>query len=531
MDAQLGRPDDGAGLDPVASVDAAVYGPCGTPAGQSSRADSPDQLDTLASSVQSAADVLQLPDDVPTLKRLLIRKWYERTTGRSALARWRGIVCGPEDVLALPDDPVASKVALAEEVSVVAAAPLGAKRRRPARILQLTDSTIKRLRVGRNDCGDGSGMFVKLSEQGRLSFGQELRISGTQRRVERGLGSYPAVSFEDAQAAARENQRRARQGEVPPRRHQQVAIIAEAIEQYFTGQEGVIAEATLRDYRMLSDRHLIPALGGLRVDRVRPAELAEAVRPVWKKYRRRGQNLMTILHGAFKWVKGKGYRDDDPSFRMVDLLPRVRREERNHGAVPPEEVGEVVHRARAFESCLPSVVASDPVVALAFEGTILSALRRAEFAGLKWSEVDEKKGVITIPAERMKVKKKPHMVPISPALQGVLDRVRALGLRDPEGHVFVYEKPSRGGTSIERIPPESVSLFLKRLGYRDKTLHGFRSTFTDWGSENEENEALVELSLAHAIPSAVRRRYSRTQLLELRRDLMDRWGRFVTGNL
>ena len=38
----------------------------------------------------------------------------------------------------------------------------------------------------------------------------------------------------------------------------------------------------------------------------------------------------------------------------------------------------------------------------------------------------------------------------------------------------------------------------------------------------------MELSLAHAVGSAVERAYARSDLLAKRRRLMDQWGRFVT---
>ena len=61
------------------------------------------------------------------------------------------------------------------------------------------------------------------------------------------------------------------------------------------------------------------------------------------------------------------------------------------------------------------------------------------------------------------------------------------------------------------------------------TVHGFRSTFRDWASEaaNAQRE-VAELSLSHRIGSEVERAYSRSDLLEKRRVLMERWSNFVS---
>jgi integrase len=56
------------------------------------------------------------------------------------------------------------------------------------------------------------------------------------------------------------------------------------------------------------------------------------------------------------------------------------------------------------------------------------------------------------------------------------------------------------------------------------TVHGFRSTFRDWGAErtNFPNEVL-EMALAHVIDDKVEAAYRRGDLLEKRRELRDAW--------
>ena len=61
------------------------------------------------------------------------------------------------------------------------------------------------------------------------------------------------------------------------------------------------------------------------------------------------------------------------------------------------------------------------------------------------------------------------------------------------------------------------------------TVHGFRSSFRDWASEQTSvPHAVAEAALAHQVGSAVERSYARSDLFEKRRGLMDRWAEFVT---
>lgn len=64
----------------------------------------------------------------------------------------------------------------------------------------------------------------------------------------------------------------------------------------------------------------------------------------------------------------------------------------------------------------------------------------------------------------------------------------------------------------------------------DMTLHGFRSSFRDWGSEatNTQSE-ILEMALGHAIKSKVESAYRRGDLLDKRRNLMSQWAKFCKG--
>ncbi len=56
------------------------------------------------------------------------------------------------------------------------------------------------------------------------------------------------------------------------------------------------------------------------------------------------------------------------------------------------------------------------------------------------------------------------------------------------------------------------------------TVHGFRSSFRDWAAEiTAYPNHVVEMALAHTIPSGVEAAYRRGDLFEKRRALMQEW--------
>jgi integrase len=115
---------------------------------------------------------------------------------------------------------------------------------------------------------------------------------------------------------------------------------------------------------------------------------------------------------------------------------------------------------------------------------------------------------------------KDHRMPLSKrAMAIVAERLN-------EGGDFVFP----GGRRAEALGKRALLRELERMGRRGVTTHGFRSSFTDWATEETHFPAeVVEMALAHATGSAVRKTYRRRDSLEQRRKLMDQWDRFCSS--
>ncbi len=96
---------------------------------------------------------------------------------------------------------------------------------------------------------------------------------------------------------------------------------------------------------------------------------------------------------------------------------------------------------------------------------------------------------------------------------------------DQEGLIFP-------GTTAEKLVSErALRQALWRMGRRDLTVHGFRSTFGDWcGEATSYPRDLAEAGLAHSVGSKVEAAYRRGDLLERRR-LMDEWATFCEQSM
>ena len=78
-----------------------------------------------------------------------------------------------------------------------------------------------------------------------------------------------------------------------------------------------------------------------------------------------------------------------------------------------------------------------------------------------------------------------------------------------------------------RYPTRRFLKYLKRFA-PGCTVHGLRSTFKDWSTEETEYpDDLSEAALAHVDSNKVRAAYKRSNLLEKRRKLMKDWAEFL----
>ena len=154
---------------------------------------------------------------------------------------------------------------------------------------------------------------------------------------------------------------------------------------------------------------------------------------------------------------------------------------------------------------------------------VLTACRSGEARLATWDEIDLEAREWRIPESRMKTGIE-HRVPLTGAALDVLESVRPL--RGPAD--LLFPSPSRPAKTLSDM---TLTKVLRDTGLADRaTVHGFRSAFRTWASERTSvPHAVCEMALAHRVGSDVERSYSRSDLFEKRRGLMDQWAAYVTG--
>lgn len=374
---------------------------------------------------------------------------------------------------------------------------------------------------------DGGGLYLEVDRGGAKRWAMRLTVTG--RRRDFGLGSIHKVSLQDAREIAADYRAKAHKG-VDPVAHKRtlretrkpLLSFEAAAQQVHRHRVGAWSNGKHVDQWINSLRaYAFPVIGSKPVAEVTTADMLAVLTPIWiskpETARRVRQRLSTVL----EWARAAGHRQgDNPVDLIGDALPRHKKTERHHAALPYARVPEFIERLRIGPSA--------PMTKLAFEFLILTAVRSKEARHALWSEIDLAEALWTIPGDdastgrRMK-SGRDHVVPLSPRCVGLLVAARQAATGD-----LVFPDDATG-------KPMSENRFLNArdsMGY-DKSVcspHGFRSSFRDWAAEETDFPSeVVEMALAHAIKSKVEAAYRRGQLLVKRRELMSAWAAFALG--
>lgn len=377
---------------------------------------------------------------------------------------------------------------------------------------------------------DAGGLYLEVSPAGSKRWFWKLYTDGKESRL--ALGSYPTVSLAEArrardaarlQKADGKNPIQVRKlqrlkGAISPDETFQVAALEWYEKQAPQWSDGHASRA-LRQF----ERDLFPWIGARALGAIEPVELLAALR----KIEQRGaietaDRALMLCRQVWRYGLATGRVERDVTVGLKDALQPYRG---THFAAitDPEKLGVLLRAIKAYRGGV--------IVKAALQLAPILFQRPGELRAAAWSEVDLDSALWTIPAARMKRGKEgkeygdPHFVPLP---RQAVEVFRELHRYTGHG-TLVFP----GERDHERpISENSVRTALISLGYTSElqTWHGFRATARTMLAERLDCDPLViEAQLAHAVKDANGRAYNRTQYMEKRRQMMQRWGDYLDG--
>jgi integrase len=377
-------------------------------------------------------------------------------------------------------------------------------------------------KAGRHNAGDNLYLSITKAGSRRWVF---LYAFGGQRR-ELGLGS--AANGHVTLAQAREKAIEARKliisGDDPVK---VMGKSARAIAERGIPNFGGFADDYLAAHgpKFRNDKHkaqwtmtltnYCAAIRSKPINEIDTTDVLKVLQPIWAKIPETASRLRGRIENVLDSAKAQGFRDgmDNPARwkgHLKSILPARQRLTRGHHAALPYD---------DLPALLTALRAKQATAALALELCILTATRSGETLNARWQEFDLKKALWTIPAIRMKAGHE-HRIPLTSRALEILNSLYKLR-SEHNDHVFA------GNAKAKPLSNMAMSMLLKRMGRKDITVHGFRSTFRDWASEQTSfPHETCEHALAHRISDKAEAAYRRGDQFEKRRKLMESWAAF-----
>lgn len=388
----------------------------------------------------------------------------------------------------------------------------------------LTDLFIKNInKPGRYTDSEtrGLNLQVKASLQKYWAF----RYLHKGRRYDLSIGSYPTISLREARKRAIEARNKLNQGLNPKPTKEERHESTKEESSVPTFKEYAIACHQLKRLEWVNEKHgnqwintlrdyAFPIIGNMQINQVDTEHILKILEPIWTKKTETASRLRARIEWVLASATTRKMRSGlNPALWRGHLETILQKPSKvtpvqHHKALPYKEIPAFIKAIKEFDS----------VTALALEFLILNANRSGEvILGLR-DEV--KNGVWIIPANRMKAKRE-HRVPLCDRSIELLEIAKS---KDPMS-IYLFSNNEKPLNNV------AMANLAKRIT-PDITVHGFRSSFRDWVSEETDHSPEVaEKALAHTVANQVEAAYRRGDLLERRKRLAMDWESYCQTGL
>jgi len=384
--------------------------------------------------------------------------------------------------------------------------------------MKLTQATINNLTLPPDKADaiyfddDVPGLGLRLREGGAARWVYQYRVGAKQRRLS--LGSVAAIAPARARELAGQLQARVRLGEDPAatkaeERIRAVETVGATLDRYLAHKRAHLKPRSLAEIERHLRKNCRP-LHGLRLDKISCRDIAGRITALAASNGSVTANrAAAALSAFFSW----GIREGLVSANPAAVLNR--QPERSRSRLLADHELKAIWAGAAGDSDY------DAVVRL----LLLTGLRAAEVAGLKWSEIVGDR--IVLPSERVKNKRE-HHVPITDPVRVILN-----GRPRKEGRDYIFGRLRDRPMSGWSLCKANLDQRIKAAGHElpHWTHHDFRRVMATCMAEDlQVAPHIIEAVLGHVgHKHGVHGIYNRAGYPVQMRQALTAWGDHLLG--
>ena len=347
-----------------------------------------------------------------------------------------------------------------------------------------------------------------------------LRVNVHGRRREMGLGGFPSLGLADARklserwrsmAAAGRDPIKERAAEERVARREDITLSIITHDAFESRKAALKGDGKAGRWLTPLTLHVLPKLGKVPVTDLDQRDIRDTLAPIWHTKADTARKAMNRLSIVLRHAAALGLDVDlQATEKAKALLGRTRHVPKNIPALAWADVPDFY--ASLEEPTLTHLALRLLMLNPGVRSKPLRHMRLEQIEGDIW----------TVPEGDMKGQKgkaTAYRVPLCQEAKRIIELARP---HSRNGYLFPN---TRGGV----ISDATMSRHMERCGLEARP-HGFRTSLRTWLAETTDApHEVAEAMLAHAADSGVVRAYRRTDFLEQRLALTERWADHLTG--
>lgn len=376
--------------------------------------------------------------------------------------------------------------------------------------VKLTDSYLKKLKptfVHRDISDTGTSLTARLKANGEIAFLWRGRIEG--RATKKIIGSFPAMSVNDARAACLNMKSEAKTIKLAPRYETKPRFmtVEKAFERYMREHADNLASGP--NIRATIELRIMQKFGARELKSLKRAELNEHFNAMKAEYRGAGINrVLAHLKAFLNWCVREDLLEANPALQ----IQRKAKENARKRLLKDRELG-------YLQLALGQMGPYHPALSLLLH----TCARLSDIFNLQWREVVDCELHIEMTKAGV-----PHIIHMTEQARAFIP-VRP---RDAKSTDFVFPDISRtrGSSYLTKMRKLTTEWAIRDKSEIDHfTLHDFRTACATWissqnGRGNHKfSDRALDLLLAHIPHGVTKRHYNHSECLDEREEMLTLW--------
>lgn len=350
----------------------------------------------------------------------------------------------------------------------------------------------------RYSIADSNGLTLRVHPSGSMTWLVRNFVDG--RVHDKVIGSWPDMTLMQARSATR-RMRKDLELSAP-----KSYALRDAFKLWCNLKKDRIV--SFKDEKRRMETYIIKPLGGRQLDEITAPLVIQTVRPIETAGKRATlKRVIMRLREMLDLAVCAGYIRHNPLSRVSKVFsPCV--------VTPMPSMS-----WQDLPYVLEELKDAPEKIKVLFLWSLCSLLRPKEATSVQRTWIDG--DILTIPTEQMKMRR-PFRIPLTTLMLRLIDHQNSLSKHPKGKYIFC------GREAGKPISKQTLAKYLHESSLTGKLVaHGLRSMGRSWMADQQIPYEVAEMCLSHIVGSNVSRAYQRSDFLDKRREVMERWCAYV----